>query len=533
MWSALAATALLVLGSAAPSAASSASVQPCAQSKGRIIGRGSIAQHIVESAAECCALCQATDRCRAFTWAKPGSSCWLKDNVQDCGSVANTTSGTCDPLPLGPCQPPPRPPYPQADTLPRCAGFPDPFRTADGHRVASGPEWTAHRQDMIGLLEHYMMGHSPPRSAASVRGDLVAAANISTVCDRVSCQPVAATLRNYTLHVGPPNATQTHPFDLFVYIPAGHKGSAPVFVYSAEGFYGGEGFGDLTAVGLSLLLARGYAVASFNRNQLRMDDGPPGCKSPADPGSCFPSPDGVQRLYPEYDWGTIATWAWGATRVVDFLLADTLLSTLLDKDQVMTMGHSRGGKTALWHGATDERISATFPLMSGEGGCGAIRVSTPAAAHPTKGEDTSPSETIADIVRSFPNWFGENFGDFSADPLRAPWDQHWSRMLIAPRAQLGVEGLHNEHENPVGSQASYTATQVIYDWFGVPNRNGVHFHPGAHPMDDQAGEHDWVAVADFADWIQRDVEPRNVSEFNTTAYPVDRPFNWTAPSTPP
>ena len=46
---------------------------------------------------------------------------------------------------------------------------------------------------------------------------------------------------------------------------------------------------------------RGYAIANFNRNQLRRDDN---CGSPA---GCFPSPDGVQKLYPDYDWGTIAT----------------------------------------------------------------------------------------------------------------------------------------------------------------------------------------------------------------------------------
>ena len=48
---------------------------------------------------------------------------------------------------------------------------------------------------------------------------------------------------------------------------------------------------------------RGYAIANFNRNQLRRDDN---CGSPA---GCFPSPDGVQKLYPDYDWGTIATYA--------------------------------------------------------------------------------------------------------------------------------------------------------------------------------------------------------------------------------
>ena len=38
------------------------------------------------------------------------------------------------------------------------------------------------------------------------------------------------------------------------------------------------------------------------------------------------------------------------------------------------------------------------------------------------------------------------------------------RMLVAPRAQLSLEGVNNTHENPVGSQATYTAARSIYDW---------------------------------------------------------------------
>ena len=40
--------------------------------------------------------------------------------------------------------------------------------------------------------------------------------------------------------------------------------------------------------------------------------------------------------------------AWGAAHVLDFLLSDPLLSTLVDPTRLMSMGHSRGGKTALW-----------------------------------------------------------------------------------------------------------------------------------------------------------------------------------------
>ena len=106
-------------------------------------------------------------------------------------------------------------------------------------------------------------------------------------------------------------------------------------------------------------------------------------------------------------------------------------------------------------------------------------------------------------------------------------------MLIAPRAQLGFEGLLNQHENPIGSQATYTAARLIYEWYGAPSQIGVFFHNGAHPMDDLPSEHDWVVVADFADQVQHGRAPRNATEFNTTAYQIDCPFSWSAPTSPP
>ena len=59
------------------------------------------------------------------------------------------------------------------------------------------------------------------------------------------------------------------------------------------------------------------------------------------------------------------------------------------------------------------------------------------------------------------------YAQFASHEGRAPWDQHWQRMLVAPRAHMGLEGLTNEHENPIGSQATYLAAKTIYEWFKV------------------------------------------------------------------
>ena len=85
--------------------------------------------------------------------------------------------------------------------------------------------------------------------------------------------------------------------------------------------------------------------------------------------------------------------------------------------------------------------------------------------NPSRWDGSENSQSVSNIVHGFPHWFGSRFGDFGdGNEPHAPWDQHWQRMLVAPRAQLSLEGVNNTHENPVGSQATYTAARSIYDW---------------------------------------------------------------------
>ena len=196
-------------------------------------------------------------------------------------TAAVTTTPPPPPPPPGPidCQPPPLgPAYPAVSALPRCAGLPDPFQLPGpgGGRVADGDGWIAHRPAMLSLIEHYMMGHSPPRPPIrSKLNGTASGTHVTKICDSVApgacghpagtpCQAVDAIRWNYTLHVGP-NAYATLPVDVFVYVPrrrptsgTSASGKLAFFVYNGEGFDSCEGHGDLTAQGLRVLLDRGY-----------------------------------------------------------------------------------------------------------------------------------------------------------------------------------------------------------------------------------------------------------------------------------
>ena len=121
------------------------------------------------------------------------------------------------------------------------------------------------------------------------------------------------------------------------------------------------------------------------------------------------------------EWGKIGMWAWGTSRIMDYLVQ---YRHELDTGRVALIGHSRLGKTALWCAAQDERFAAVISNNSGYGG----------AASSKHGN----GERITDFIRlgSY-DWFCEGFKDFAGDMEdEKPYDQSFLLSLIAPRLLL-------------------------------------------------------------------------------------------------
>jgi hypothetical protein len=363
--------------------------------------------------------------------------------------------------------------FPTVDKLSAIAELPDPFLRADGTRLKKPDEWPQQRKALLAAVLHYEYGPLPPVS------DNVTAKELSS--KRI--EATGATEKELLLSMGPNHAIQTH---VILTIPDG-KGPFPAIIR------GDLGWGRVAAAIVEHIVKRGYILADFSRVEIAPDSA---------------ERKGVYEAYPDYQGGRLAAWAWGYHRVLDYL------STLdvVDKKHIAVTGHSRGGKTALLAGATDERIALTVPNNSGCGGAGCYRL------------QADKSEDIAAITKNFPFWFDPHFTDFIGKIDRLPFDQHTVKALVAPRSLLSTEALKDLWANPKGTQQSYTAAKEVFDFLGAGDGIGIVFRPGGH----EQNADDWNVLLDFADrqFFGKKVERR----FDDLAFP-DTPagYSWKAP----
>jgi hypothetical protein len=118
------------------------------------------------------------------------------------------------------------------------------------------------------------------------------------------------------------------------------------------------------------------------------------------------------------DWGALRSWAWGASRALDYFEADKSV----DAKQVGIEGLSRYGKAALVAMAYDPRFAIGFIGSSGAGGAKILRRKF--------GEQVENLASTSEY-----HWFAGNFLKY-AGPLTAsdlPVDAHELIALCAPR----------------------------------------------------------------------------------------------------
>ncbi|MCL2814237.1 MAG: hypothetical protein FWD23_06530 [Oscillospiraceae bacterium] len=238
------------------------------------------------------------------------------------------------------------------------------------------------------------------------------------------------------------------------------------------------------------VVKRNYAIALFNYEQLAPD------KSGAD----LKSLPLCEMLGEDLDLKAVGLWAFCNMRLIDYL-EETEYSL---KDNYIVTGHSRNGKAALCAGIFDERVKVTVPNNSGCGGCGCFRYLGPRGQIT---QNTEKVESLERITKTFPHWFSENLNQFydsdknysesSALNNKLPFDLHFNKALVAPRALLSLEAYGDEWANPEGSKITHDAARPVFDFLGVPENIDIRFREGGHDF----GMRDWLELLDFCDKV--------------------------------
>src|SRR4030042_1812666 len=365
---------------------------------------------------------------------------------------------------------------PTIDELPDIKELPDRFVMNNGKRVKTVTDWKKRRDEIKAMILYYQYGHIPPPPKQVT----------AKVLSSEAVYEGSAAKKHILLSMGPGKKIKVN---VGIIIPKG-KGPFPVILKNDS---------DIFQVPIAEeIVKRGYIVADYNRTDLAPD-------RKADVGP-------AQQAYPDYDWATLAVWAWGGMRVIDYL--ETL--NVVDKEKIAFTGHSRGGKTALLAGALDERITLVAPNGSGCGGAGCYRF---------EGENSESLEQITNPKR-FSYWFHPGFRDFADKETKLPFDQHFLKALVAPRALISTDALDALWANPYGTQQSHRGAQPVFEFLGAAEKLGIYFRQGGHAQT----EDDWRTLVDFADKVFFAKTPAGGKNFDKLPFPdAPKPFSWSMP----
>lgn len=357
--------------------------------------------------------------------------------------------------------------------------FQDPFLFNNGTRVATLEDWEFRRTEIKEIMLSIEYGHMPGRPDAL---------QVTQISENSIENNGTFHLFNFTII---PNNSTPHlsiNFTVFLYIPDG-IGPFPVII--EVGLHGNSTHPPFNGV----MLQKGYIYAGYGHKQL----------DPDTEGYDVVGP--CQAAYPTYDWGSLAVWAWGAMRVVDYLVSEPWVQSsggfpAVKEDQIIMTGHSRAGKTALLAAALDERIDVAAPNGSGCGGAGSFLV------------QGFGIETIAIITSdyTYKAWFKADFNRYGGKEKDLPFDQHFMRALIAPRLIISTDGLGDYWANPMGTHAVYLAAQPVFDFMNVSKNNAIHFREGGHDF----LQEDFEIIIAFSDLMLNQIE--NGSNFYNTPY---------------
>ncbi|TDH28976.1 acetylxylan esterase [Segetibacter sp. 3557_3] len=345
--------------------------------------------------------------------------------------------------------------------------LPDPLVTALQKRISSQVEWeNSRRTELLTLFADHVYG--------AIRNDY----------DSLSIRPVLVNehamngrAKLKIVEVAVFKSGKSVRLELVLFIPKHVAAPPPVFLLLnnrdknntdptrvvKSGFWPAE-----------MLIDSGYAVAAFQ-------------VSDAAPDNKDTYHTGVLQLYPQMliqpnGMKAIGAWAWAARRIMDYFERDAEVNA----KKVCIVGHSRGGKAALWAGAQDQRFAMVVSNCSGNTGAALAR--------------RKFGETIRRINEQFPHWFCENYKKYNDNEQAVPVDQHMLLSLVAPRLLYVTSASKDLWADPTGTYLSLKNAAPVYALYGIKSTlpeklpsPGSALHQSRMGYHNREGEHNLTA----------------------------------------
>lgn len=356
--------------------------------------------------------------------------------------------------------------------------LPDALVTKSGEKVTSAEKWNSiRRPEILDLFRENVYGRMPIGRPVNL---------VFTTTDLSDAMGGNAVRKLVTISYG--NNRGQGAIHLTLFVPKGHARAACFLLICNRGLQFADPTRELKSPfwPAEEIVRRGYAAAVFYNTDVA-------------PDKYNGFTNGVYALFDnpvgraDDAWGAIAAWAWGASRVMDYLETDKDI----DSRRVAVVGHSRGGKTAFWAGAEDERFAMVISNDSGSTGA--------ALARGKRGEN------IREINRVFPHWFCQNYKRYNNRENDLPIDQHMLAGLIAPRLLYIASATADATSDPQSEFLTAVNAAPVYHLFGLnglesgimpppdepllKGQIGYHLRAGIHDLT----EYDWDRFMDFAD----------------------------------
>lgn len=382
--------------------------------------------------------------------------------------------------------------------------LPDVLKATDGTRITTSADWTTKRRpEVLNLFQDHVYGRIQQRP-----DDL----KFEVTATRADALGGKATRK--FIHISLAKHPQWKGMEVMLYVPNATKGKAPVF--AGLSFNGNHAVSTEKDVPindrwmrpntkndkavknnrateesrgvessrwpLEMIIGSGFAVATAYYGDIEPDNAD-GWKEGV---RAALSADGANTEWKDGDWGAIGAWAWGLSRILDYLETDKDVHAR----HCAVIGHSRLGKTSLWAGASDPRFAIVISNDSGEGGAALMR--------------RNIGETTEIITRSFPHWFTSKYRSYANNANACPVDQHMLIALMAPRPAYIASAAEDNWADQKGEFLSGKNAEPVYALFGKKGL-GVESQPTIdQPVGDfiayhmRTGKHD---VLDY-DWLQ-------------------------------